>query len=80
MYPYELHSEHKYIACITIDIDAHMEDAVDELKLMCKFWPSITFEVDSSGISIIGKDQHVVECATEQFLSAVKRHDWWPRK
>lgn len=77
MYEYKLHAEHIYTADIAASIDGHMQDAVDELELMQEVWPSVTFRVYSTGVSITGNNQRIVEGAAQNFLVAVKRHNWW---
>ncbi len=80
MLSYQLHAKHTYKASISVNIDGKMQKVIEELKLLREAYPSIKYDVYSSGIEIVGSNQNIVEAATDNFLCTVKRHDWWEYK
>lgn len=75
--PFNISSEHKYIACIEYHCEGKEMLLEAELRLMKEHWPSMSWEI---GIDILTLSSHtyaITEGATEQFLNAVQRHKWW---
>lgn len=80
MVTYQLYAKHTYTASISVNIDDKMQKVIEELKLLKDSYPSIKYDVYSSGIEIFGNNQIIVEAAADNFLYAIKRHDWWEHK
>lgn len=74
---YKLTTKHEFRAEIPYKTSGQEELLIEELNLMKKHWPSITWDLMVDSIVLICNNQRIVTGAADQFLYALNRHDWW---